>query len=336
MRGLEAGLPRDRLAGWLPYLALVVVQLSYCIWHVLGKLALNGGMDPFVLAMYRQVGATVLIVCLAKAADAPHGDLFAGVRAACTRRDACLFLLLGVLGFGNIYGFIVALSYVTAFNSALLHPTIPVFAALLAGASGVERIGPRTVCGICLSACGAVVVVVYGVPADHNTEGGGEVSNADAFVGNAILLAQCFCMGGLLVLQKHLITRTGLGAATTTGCYNAVAVVLAVLATTALVGGDAQHYAFHSAVEIWALLYGVVLGGCLVYVLLAWATQQTSPTVVSLSMTLQPPLNAVLSVLFLGRDSFSAGEIIGGALITAGLVVTVLRSRQKADGADSA
>ena len=63
------------------------------------------------------------------------------------------------------------------------------------------------------------------------------------------------------------------------------------------------------------------MGLCFVYAVLGWATKRTSPTVVALSMTLQPPLNGLLSVLFMGRQSFSAGEMCGGFLVTAGLVI---------------
>ena len=121
----------------LPYVALVAVQLSYCVWHVLGKIAINGGTNPFVLALYRQAGACACLAALARCADFPRGGL---VRAALavSARDRRRFLALGCLGFGNIFGFVVALSYVTAFNSALLHPVIPEATAKLWAALGAE------------------------------------------------------------------------------------------------------------------------------------------------------------------------------------------------------
>ena len=68
------------------------------------------------------------------------------------------------------------------------------------------------------------------------------------------------------------------------------------------------------------------------YTVLGWATKQTTPTVVALSMTLQPPLNGLMSVLFMGRRSFSAGEICGGFLIAAGLVITAAFDPRDAGG----
>lgn len=130
----DGGVPRRRVkerscGPWFggngaAYAALVAVQLSYCVWHVLGKLALNGGTNPFVLAAYRQVGACCCLLGLSKYADFRHGSLVDAARRL-SRRDAVRFVVLGALGFGNIFGFVVALSLVTAFNSALLHPASP-------------------------------------------------------------------------------------------------------------------------------------------------------------------------------------------------------------------
>ena len=47
-------------------------------------------------------------------------------------------------------------------------------------------------------------------------------------------------------------------------------------------------------------------------------------------MTLQPPLNAVLSVLFMGRTMFSGGEVVGGAFIVAGLLVATFSTSDAA------
>ena len=321
----------------LPYVALVAVQLSTCGWHVLGKIALTGGTNPFVLALYRQAGACACLAALARCADFPRGGL---VRAALavSARDRRRFLALGCLGFGNIFGFVVALSYVTAFNSALLHPVIPVIAAAAAAASGVERLTSRVAFGVGLAAAGALVVVVFGVSGGGGGEANAGASSASVALGNVILLGQCVCMGCLLVLQKALIESTRLPPTTTTLFYNLIAAAIALVATPLLVGDDAGAYVFASWAPVAATLYGAVFGLCFVYVVLGWATALTSPTVVSLSMTLQPPLNALLSVLFMGRRSFTAGEVAGGVLISAGLAVTVLGRRRDrvADAADDA
>ena len=137
------------------------------------------------------------MVVLAKWIDSPRSSLLARLRASVSRRDARRLVLLGLLGFGNIYGFIVALSYVTAFNSALLHPVIPVFAAGIAIATRVEGVSLRKLAGVCVSAGGALVVVVWGVREDHGGERNTGATSHGVIVGNCVLVGQCVCMSAL-------------------------------------------------------------------------------------------------------------------------------------------
>mmetsp|Transcript_27482 Transcript_27482/g.88758 ORF Transcript_27482/g.88758 Transcript_27482/m.88758 type:complete len:491 (+) Transcript_27482:1615-3087(+) len=305
--------------------ALFVVQLLYCVWHIVAKKAMNKDFNPFVLALYRQVGAVVCLFFL----SACFEDRRVSGRL---KRGRWLILLMGVLGFGNIFGFVVALSMITSFNSALLHPTIPVVSSLVAGLSGVERVSASAIVGVLLGAAGAFVVVFYGVPEDTNREGGGPESKRRLLFGNLFLAGQCVCMGCLLVVQKAVLAANPtLGPATLTFLYNGVAAALAIVVTPFLApsfggkNGDASAYVPHTKYAVAAIVYGAVVGICVIYVLLAWATQKAGPTVVALSMTLQPPLNAVLAVLLMNRDSFATGEWVGGLLIVAGLLVSVLR-----------
>ena len=268
---------------------------------------------------------------IARLTEAREGSLRR--RECVTRARAPGFFALGLLGFGNIFGFVVALSYVTAFNSALLHPVIPVIAAGAAAAMGVERLTARVACGVFLGASGALVVVAFGVGGDDSGEKNVDAERSTVIFGNVVLLGQCCCMGVLLVLQKAIMSSTGLPPTTTTFFYNVVATALAVVATPALVGAEAAAYRFGDWAALAATFYGAVFGICFVYVTLGWATHRVGPTWVSLSMTLQPPLNALLSVLFMGRRSFTAGEVGGGVLISAGLAVTALARGPRDRGA---
>ena len=67
--------------------------------------------------------------------------------------------------------------------------------------------------------------------------------------------------------------------------YNLIAAAIALIATPLLVGADFSRYAFSSLIEVLATLYGALVGICFVYCVIGWATQRTSPTLVSLSMT---------------------------------------------------
>ena len=91
--------------------------------------ALMGGIHPLALALYRELGACTFMHAVAYKID----GMPAWRRLDLTwwSSDVKVFLLMGFLSFGNIVGFIFALNYITAFNGSLLHPSIPVFAAMI-------------------------------------------------------------------------------------------------------------------------------------------------------------------------------------------------------------
>lgn len=290
------------------WFVLFTVQLCYCVWHVVGKKALMDGMHPIVLAIYRELGACMVMHALATRIDGrpPYKSL--------RRADWRIFLIMGILSYGNLVGFIMALNYITAFNSALLHPTIPVFAAAIAVMMRVETLTRHKAVGIGFCALGSFVVTAWGVQGD-STEGASNV-----VLGNIILVIQCFSMAALLVTQKRVLERYP--PTTTTAGYYTVATVMTLITTLAWVQ-DPSAYVIRTSMEWVAVIFGALVGVTYIYCALAWCTQRTSPATTAVSMTMQPPLNALLSVLFMGRTMFSLGEVLGGLLIMGGLVITV-------------
>lgn len=281
---------------------LALVQLSYCIWHVLAKTALLAGVHPLTLAFYREILALSCMYALAFKLD---GEL---PWARFERRRLPIYLAMGLLSFGNIVGFIIALNFVTTFNSALLHPSIPVFAAVFAWSVGAERMSSTKASGVAICALGALVTVAWGA-ADGSDESSNEANGAGDHVllGNFILLLQCACMAGLLVTSQRELRR-GVPPTTLTARYYSLGAVLTWLVCLAAIppwgssseDGSAHASGYRLALTTPSALVAIAYGGCVsvtfVYCALAWATKQSSPTTAALSMTLQPPLNAVLSV----------------------------------------
>ena len=155
--------------------------------------------------------------------------------------------------------------------------------------------------GIGLCTLGAVVAVAWGVQDDAGGEAG---ASSYLLLGNIILVLQCCCMAGLLVLQKPLLSR-GVPPTTLTARYYTVAATLTFTVTLLLFPpnepGAGYAEVFYSADALAAVLFGGVFSVTFVYCALAWATKHSTPTTAALSMTLQPPLNAILSASnFLG------------------------------------
>jgi hypothetical protein len=43
------------------HVAVLCAQLFFSGWHILGKLALNSGVNPIIFACYREIAASILM-----------------------------------------------------------------------------------------------------------------------------------------------------------------------------------------------------------------------------------------------------------------------------------
>lgn len=289
--------PTPATAGAAPiavHVALLAVQAMFSGLHVVAKLVMVE-LHPLVLAALRVGVATPVLLAFAWWHD----------RALPERRDLPRLALLGALGvFGNQVLFICGLSMTTATAAAILMPSIPVFAAGLAIALGIERVGPRRLAGIALAVAGALVVL-----------GPAGFTLADrAALGNLLVLVNCLFYAGFLVLQRPLLERLPWR---TLVAWSFLFGSLGVLA----VGGGELAALDPAAVSgpVWLgvafiLIFPTVIG----YLLATWAVRRSSPTLVAAYTTLQPLLSALLAAAFLG-ERIGAAEAAGFALIAGGL-----------------
>lgn len=179
-------------------------------------------------------------------------------------------------------------------------------------------------------------------------------------LGNAILLAQCSAMAALLVLQKRVFNRSGTAlarpavpptfltawsytgaAALTFGVAGAQAAIAAAKSSSSdgdglRAAGRALALGGDPAAAWRAVLFGVFVGISFTQVAMACVNARAGPSAVASSMTLQPPLNAVLSCLFLGRRGVTAGEFAGGTIVCAGLLLVAnAPAASAAEGTDA-
>lgn len=276
------------------HLTLLAVQAMFSGLHVVGKVVMVE-IHPLVLAGLRVGFATPVLLAFAWWHD----------RVLPQRRDLPLLALLGALGvFGNQVLFIWGLSMTTATDAAILMPSIPVFAAGLAIVLGIERVGPRRLTGIALTVAGALVVL-----------GPSGFTLADrAALGNLLVLVNCLCYAGFLVLQRPLLERLPWRTLV------AWSFLFGSLGVLAVAGGElaALDPAAVSG-KVWAgIAFILIFPTALGYLLATWAVRRSSPTLVAAYTTLQPLLSALLAAAFLG-ERIGAGEAAGFALIAGGL-----------------
>jgi len=316
---------------WRVLGVLFVVQLIFSAWPVLVRFALEAHSSAVLIALLRDVLASVIlwvgvwfesgrpsllsiVTFLVKSGESKPGE-------SPSFPERNIFVLLGVCSSINSVGYVVALRYVTPFNSALLHPTIPVFAATLGALFGVERLTPRKAVGTAVCIAGSIVVVVSQADLSVNS----------SLVGNLLLVLQSFAMAALLVGQrfvppKHTSLKTT-AMYYTVGAFLSAPISLTVLWAT-------NGYSTVSVTALAVIAFGAIFVIAFNYAALTWANKKSSPSVPATSMMLQPPLTFLLGYVIGDRPSAGGWEIGGGAVIIAGLILTTMPS-SSSDGDSS-
>ena len=298
---------------------LLVVQAIFSLWPIFVKIAIENGVVALLIAFTRDLFASALLWVGVWLESGRPNLVHVCVAAVNTPvkmwhlepHERSLFLFLGICSSINSVGYVIALRYVTPFNSALLHPTIPVFAATLGAAFGVERLTPRKILGTCICIAGSVVVVVSQTDLSINS----------SLLGNLLLVLQSFAMASLLVGQKFVPARhTSLK--TTAVYYTLGTLMSAPISISVLSATDGFSTVGLKATGV--ISFGALFVVAFNYAALTWANKKSSPSVPASSMMLQPALTFLLGYMLGDRPAAGGWEIGGGVVIIAGLILTTL------------
>jgi drug/metabolite transporter (DMT)-like permease len=289
-----------------PHIALVVVQIMFGTWPILGKIALRS-ISSTSLVGIRIVGAAIVFSLLQRRL----GQL----RQLPKRVIAWLVLssLLGVVL--NQFIFVKGLSLTTAINATLLITTIPVFTLAISIALGYDRPSLRHFVGIALAAVG----VVYLVDPWRAT------FTAETTLGNMLLIASSFSYGAYIAVSRNLFRR-----------YGALNVITWIFLIAAILTFPLSAYSWRTerlgtlSTVVWLeVAYIVLVPTVGAYYLNSWAITRVSPSVVAVYIYLQPLLAFGLAPLVLG-ETWSSRTVVACALIFAGVAAVTIRSRSRA------
>ncbi|CAN0139162.1 unnamed protein product, partial [Phaeothamnion confervicola] len=316
------------------HLVLISVQVVFSGWHVLAKVALNDGVSPMALALWREVLATGLMFLVARRLDG---------HVVMQREHARRFALMGIASFGNVVGAVVALRHLSPMAFGLMQPSIPVLALLLSYLLGIEGMSRLKVAAVVTAVAGAILVEVVSasdanaaaadaaaaaadaaaaaaaaaggsatVAADGAAAGGDDSGRSAAF-GGIVVFLQCCSMATLAVVQKPVLAVYP--PATVTLWYYAIGSAVTVAACIAF-GVPVHDFALTGRLLPWlALAYAALPATLFTYNALSWATGQVAPTTVTVYSTLQPAGTLLLSALFLGYR-VSTMQLFGGAVVS--------------------
>jgi drug/metabolite transporter (DMT)-like permease len=289
-----------------PHIGLVVVQIMFGTWPILGKIALRS-ISSTGLVGIRIVGAAIVFSLLQR----KLGQL----RQLPKRVMAWLVLssLLGVVL--NQLIFVKGLSLTTAINATLLITTIPVFTLAISIALGYDRPSLRHFVGIALAAAGVVYLV----------DPWSATFTAETTLGNMLLIASSFSYGAYIAVSRNLFRRYG--------ALNVITWIflIAAIATLpiAVYSWTAEGLGTLSTVVWLEVAYIVLVPTVGAYYLNSWAITRVSPSVVAVYIYLQPLLAFGLAPLVLG-ETWSSRTVVACALIFAGVAAVTIRSRSRA------
>jgi drug/metabolite transporter (DMT)-like permease len=288
-----------------PHLVLLVVQVLFGTWPILGKIALRS-MSSASLVGFRICGAAIIFALLQRHLTKLR-ELPKRVLAWIT-----LSSLLGVVL--NQLLFVKGLSYTTVINSTLLSTVIPVFTLTVSIVLGYDRFTFRHLVGIALAVSG-VVYLVDPWRADFS---------AETTLGNALIVFSSFCYGAYIAVSRGLVRE-----------YGALNVITWIFMFGAVMTLPIAGYAW--SLEQWqavppkawfSALYIVLIPTVLVYYLNAWALTKVKPSVVAVYIYLQPLLAFGLAPIILG-ESWNSRTLLAAILIFAGVATVTVSSRRR-------
>ncbi|MCD6351703.1 MAG: DMT family transporter [Armatimonadetes bacterium] len=234
------------------------------------------------------------------------------------QRQSVLRLLwagLVVMG-GQQVTFIKALDATSATEGAVLITSAPIFTALIAVALGHERLSPLNWLGVFLGFAGTALVI--------GGTGGATGPQQSHLLGNLLMLVSAILYGYFMVLSKDLLRRHG-ALKTVAYCYCLAAVVVVPLAVPDLL--RTPWTTLDAMTWFWLVGYIGLLAG--VYGFTVWYTTigRTTASRTAVYQYLVPVVAMVSAALFLG-ERIHALQLVGAAVVLAGLVLTRWQQKQ--------
>ncbi len=293
-----------------PHIALLLVQLMFGTFAIVGKIALRTLPSTGLVALRTGGAAAALWLILWLMKRSPNG-----MSARISRRDILPLFCYSLLGVVlNQFLFIKGLSLSTAINATLLGSAIPIWTLAISFLIGRERVSFRKIVG-CLIAAAGVVYLVNPFAARFD---------GSSLYGDLLLVLNTICYGAYLALSQNMIKR-----------YGALPVItwlftLACFATLPIGGYHLAHTNLAAtSVETWlAVGYIIFLPSVAAYYLNAWALERVVPSTVAAYVYLQPIIAFALAPLMLG-ERLGSRIWIATALIFVGVAIVIHRWRVK-------
>ena len=289
--------------------SVVAVMVVWAANFIVVKGALEI-MPPVAFTFSRYVLASVTLLLILRWSEG---------QVRLPRPGGWRIVALGGLGFGLYQIFwTVGLQTVPAGDSALIIAAAPVITALLAAAIGTDTLNPTKAIGVVLSFLGVVIVIGAGVG----------IELAGSPVGFALTLGAAVCWAIYTAFGARLLRRESPLVVTAWGTVGGT-LVLAPLGLGQLLAPGAVDLGASGAVPqiILSVLYSGIIAAALSNIVVFNGVRLLGPTRVTNIQALIPAFAVVLAYLVLG-EPIRLGQVVGGAIILAGVAVMRFASRR--------
>ncbi|PIA38001.1 hypothetical protein AQUCO_02900092v1 [Aquilegia coerulea] len=315
-------------ADLLPFLSMVLVQVGYAGMNIISKLALDSGMNPFVMVAYRQIFATIIIIPFAYFLEWK-------TMPKITKHILFQIFISSILGATlNQCLYFVGLKYSTPTIACALNNLLPAITFVMALPFGMETVGIKRksgqakVLGTSLCVGGAMLMSFYkgsliniGESSIHwryaeNIRQRNSSNEENTFLGPLLIVASCIAWAGWFIVQTKMSKAFS-------APYTSSALMCFMASIQCLVIGafEEQHikeWSLASNIRVIASIYCGAIGSALAFCLMSWCIQKRGPLYVSMFSPLMLVIVAVASWALLDEKIY-VGTAVGSALIVVGL-----------------
>jgi drug/metabolite transporter (DMT)-like permease len=235
------------------------------------------------------------------------------------RPDVARILFLGALGFGAYQMlWTVGLQSIPAGDSALIIAATPVFTSVLAVVAGADTLTPAKFAGALLSFLGVVVVIAAGVG----------ISLTGSLIGAVLTLGAALCWATYTAFAGPVLRRHSPLVLTTWATIAGTAAMAPIgLGQLLAPGAMGPAQAERLVPIVLAVAYSGLLAAALANVIVFHGVRLLGPTRIITLQSLVPAMAVVLAFLVL-REPIRPAQILGGAIIVAGVALTRYASRR--------
>ena len=299
---------KDSNAPLRAHLSMFIAEAIWGFMAPIGKAAMNSGFDGISVVSFRVAGAALLFWLAS----------FIGPREHIPGRD--IVKLAGAAVLGIVFNqclFNIGLSITSPVNASIVTTSMPIFAMVLSFFILKEPITCKKALGVAIGCCGALILIFSSASAGNAKVGD--------IRGDLMCLGAQFSFALYLALFNPLIRK-----------YNVITVnkwmftwaSLFVLPFTTVHVSQLSWASFTAATWL-EVVYMVVLGTFVSYLLSVVAQSVLRPTVVSVYNYVQPIVSVVVSVA-VGMSVFTLPQGVAVVLVFTG-VWLVIKSKSKRD-----